>query len=80
MLHDAVVTGQELLEEDIPMMASPAHIRHCIDLLRQSLMCYRDTAMELKDDEVNGVTGWGTEHECHDYEELVRWTNHVQSL
>jgi len=80
MIHQAAMTGQALVDEDLPMMATPAHIRHCIDLLRQSVMCYRDTAMELKDNEMGGVNGWGTEHQCHDYEELVRWTNNVQSL
>ncbi|KAI9641745.1 hypothetical protein NHQ30_009601 [Ciborinia camelliae] len=40
-------------------MDSPPHIRHCIDLLRQSLMCNADTTLELTEPDVNGVHGFG---------------------
>ena len=55
-------------------MSSPAHVRHCIDLLRQSLMCHADTTLEAKDESVNGVTGFGIEHRCKDWNQLVEWT------
>ncbi len=61
------------------MMASPPHIRHCIDLIRQSLMCQPDTTIELKDEEVGGVTGFGTEHQCKDWEQLIQWTKKWQT-
>lgn len=47
-----------------------AHVRHCIDLLRQSLMCLADTTVEVKDDVRGGVRGFGVEHRCSDWEEL----------
>lgn len=47
-----------------------AHVRHCIDLLRQSLMCLADTTVEVKDDARGGVRGFGVEHQCGDWEEL----------
>ena len=37
-------------------------------------MCRPDTTVEVKDDEAGGVTGFGTEHVCWDWEGLVRWT------
>lgn len=49
------------------------HIRHCIDLLRQSLMCNADLTIELKDEELGGVTGFGTVHKCIDWPELLEW-------
>jgi hypothetical protein len=49
------------------------HIRHCIDLLRQSLMCQPDLTIELKNDELGGVTGFGTEHQCVDWQQLLDW-------
>lgn len=55
-------------------MSSPAHIRHCIDLLRQTLMCQPDTTVEVKDEAVGGVKGFGTEHQCKDWNQLVLWT------
>ena len=59
----------------MPMEASPAHIRHCIDLLRQALMCQPDTTVELKNEELGGVTGFGTEHRCKDWTQLMQWTS-----
>lgn len=53
------------------MMTSPSHVRHCTDLLRQSLMCAGDQTLEVKD-KTGGVAGFGTAHECVDYEQLVR--------
>lgn len=79
-VYQAATTSKQFEEQDLPMMASPAHIRHCIDLLRQSLMCYADTAVEVKEEGINGVKGWGTEHQCRDYEELLQWTRDAQAL
>lgn len=52
-----------------------AHVRHCIDLLRNSLMCRPDLTIEKKDHELEGVTGFGTEHACVNWSELVSWTS-----
>ena len=62
----------------MPSHTSPAHIRHCIDLIRQSLMCNADTTIEVKDEEINGVRGFGTLHQCKDWRGLVRWTEETQ--
>lgn len=56
-----------------PDMSSPTHVRHCIDFLRQSLMCHADTTFEMKDEALNGVRGFGTEHRCKDWSQLVQW-------
>ena len=61
------------------MMYSPPHIIHCIDLIRQSLMCQPDLTIEVKDPEIGGVTGFGTQHQCRDWEELINWTSKWQS-
>lgn len=72
-LYHSATSGQTLSEEDFPFMSSPPHIRHCIDLLRQSLMCRPDMTVEVKNEEVGGVTGFGTEHRCRDWGELRGW-------
>ena len=61
------------------MEATPPHVRHCIDLLRQSLMCQPDLTVEVKDNAVGGVRGFGTQHICADWQELVDWTREWQT-
>lgn len=65
--------GERLSENSIPMMSSPPLVRHCIDLLRQSLMCNADVTVEEKD-EKGGVLGFGTTHEC------VNWTAFIETI
>ena len=64
-------------ERDAPghemMETAPAHVRHCIDLLRQSIMCRPDLTVEVKDAELGGVTGFGTTHQCKDWDQLKAW-------
>ena len=58
------------METEIDDMYSPRHVRHCLDLLRQSLMCLADTTVEVQDVEAGGVHGFGVEHKCRDWGEL----------
>lgn len=37
-------------------------------------MCRPDTTVEVKDEKVGGVTGFGTEHVCWHWGELIKWT------
>lgn len=48
------------------------HSAHCFDYLRQSIMCAADTSLEGKSD---AGPGWGSKHECTDYELLLAWAN-----
>jgi hypothetical protein len=61
-------------------MHSSSHIRHCIDLLRQGLMCNADTTLELKEEGVNGVHGFGVLHQCKDWTQLLSLIGENQSL
>ena len=38
-------------------------------------MCQADTTVETKNDELGGVTGFGTEHRCVDWEVLIGWVS-----
>ncbi|KAL9124977.1 MAG: hypothetical protein Q9217_005756 [Psora testacea] len=58
--------------EDIP---PEAHVRHCIDLIRNSLICRPDLTVETKNEELGGVTGFGTLHQCIDWNAVVAWTS-----
>lgn len=49
------------------------HSRHCVDYLRQSLMCAADLTLEPIDPELGGVTGWGVKRTCRDWAKLKSW-------
>lgn len=48
------------------------HTVHCFDYLRQSIMCAADTSLEGK---TEAGPGWGSTHECADYDALLEWAN-----
>ena len=56
------------------------HITHCIELLRQSLMCRPDLTLEVKNKTLGGVTGFGTGHVCLDWEQLLDWVSKQESV
>lgn len=51
----------------------PGHIAHCFEYLRQTLICMADTNIEQIDADAGGVTGWGVERRCGDYDKVVQW-------
>ncbi|KAI1322458.1 hypothetical protein F5Y16DRAFT_386605 [Xylariaceae sp. FL0255] len=62
--------------------SSDIHVRHCLEYIRQSLMCVADTTIEQTVEAPeggSGVRGFGTEHTCKDYQQLVEWTSHWES-
>lgn len=54
---------------------SPAHLMHCFDYLRQTIMCFGDTTLEWIPAPPNdiGSSGWGFEHTCRDFDVISRW-------
>ncbi len=56
------------------MLVDTAHMRHCIDYLRESLLCAADTNMEPLEMELKGVTGWGGPRKCRDIASVNAWT------
>lgn len=75
-LHSLVDQGCHTQPEIRSLNISPlSHIRHCIDLLRNSIMCTPDLTVETKNKELGGVTGFGTEHECKDWGQLLSWVS-----
>jgi len=48
------------------------HTAHCFDYLRQSIMCNADTSLEGK---TEAGPGWGSKHQCKDYDEVLAWAN-----
>lgn len=52
------------------------HLAHCFDYLRQGVMCAGDMTLEPafeltgEDAGVQGVNGWGVEHQCRNYQTM----------
>ena len=42
-------------------------------------MCNPDLTIELKNEVVGGVTGFGTEHQCKDWGQLMEWITKWQT-
>ncbi|KAK1993243.1 hypothetical protein LX36DRAFT_586765, partial [Colletotrichum falcatum] len=59
---------------DSGQILDPNHMSHCIELLRNVIMCRPDLTIEVKRDDLGGVTGFGTDHVCQDWNGLVEWT------
>jgi len=55
------------------------HVNHCVDYLRQSIMCCGDTAIEGRATTFDSAhseaasDGWGVTHVCRDYGEIKEW-------
>ncbi|KAI1357502.1 hypothetical protein F5Y08DRAFT_159559 [Xylaria arbuscula] len=50
-----------------------SHVRHCIDYIRQSLMCHADTNLEPINFELGGVTGFDSPRRCRDIAKVKEW-------
>ena len=53
------------------------HMDHCIEYMRQSVICNADLALETSYETNKGhryVTGWETTHVCNDWTELMTWS------
>ncbi|KAK1574779.1 uncharacterized protein LY79DRAFT_523286, partial [Colletotrichum navitas] len=60
--------------------AKPAHFNHCVELIRNVLMCQPDLTVEVADPQTGGVTGFDTEHRCHNWNDLLSWTKKQQVM
>ena len=47
--------------------ANDAHMAHCLDVLRQAIMCFADGTLE------NGEDTWEVVHQCRDYKQVQEW-------
>lgn len=77
-MHTAMIQGKRAMNDEPTSRFEPSHIEHCIDYLRQSLMCISDTTLEVVENITKGVTGvlgFGTQHQCKDFEQLRAWTS-----
>ncbi|KAH8757165.1 hypothetical protein F5882DRAFT_523755 [Hyaloscypha sp. PMI_1271] len=51
------------------------HTSHCVEYLRQSILCAADTSMEGETGAWPDSTAWGQRHTCKDYNALMEMAN-----
>jgi hypothetical protein len=51
------------------------HTAHCIEYLRQSILCSGDTSLEGESGTWSESIGWGQNHVCKDYDALIQLAN-----
>lgn len=54
------------------------HLDHCFELVRTTLMCKPDLTIAVQDETKGGVTGFLTEHQCQNWDDLLAWTARMQ--
>ena len=64
--------------------ASELHVAHCLDYLRQSIMCCGDMSLEsaVMGEDGNlqqAVNGWGVKHECKAWDEVFEYTERINT-
>ncbi|KAI8951413.1 hypothetical protein F4801DRAFT_589638 [Xylaria longipes] len=71
-IHQSFYTALHADSGEVGMQDFP-HIRHCVDYIRQALMCSADTTLEPVDLVLGGVTGWNGTHVCRDFGRVKTW-------
>jgi hypothetical protein len=64
-IHNAMNNEQTILNED-KILKYSIHFKHCLDYLRQVLMCTSDLTLEIQNPILKAVEGFGVEHTCKD--------------
>ena len=78
--------GPSVLDDEFPNSRGEytigSHFSHCVEIIRQALMCYSDATLEpmLETDgetvsEIGLASGWGTKHTCRNFDEFTEWVD-----
>lgn len=51
------------------------HVSHCVEYLRQAILCNADTSLEGETGAASTSTGWGQMHVCKDFDALLAYGN-----
>ena len=71
--------------DKLSVHANELHVAHCLDYLRQSIMCAGDMSLESavtdKDGKlIQAVSGWGATHSCKNWDEVFEYTERINAL
>lgn len=51
------------------------HVSHCVEYLRQAILCSADTSLEGETGAASTSTAWGQMHMCKDFDALLDYGN-----
>ena len=66
--------GHNVTFSDLDDYSTDWHTRHCLDFLRQMLMCNADLTIEEVDPLLGGIKGFGRRHECVIWDDVKAWS------
>lgn len=49
------------------------HAKHCIEYIRQTILCSSDSSLEFEDGTTRQISGTGSLHICRDFDGLFNW-------
>ncbi|KAF7532284.1 hypothetical protein G7054_g8114 [Neopestalotiopsis clavispora] len=75
--YDATTGSRGLEDEEAARMLK--HGRHCIEYVRQALMCNPDLSLEPVEEGTGYLKSWGFERQCKDLQELSDWAVTMRS-
>ncbi|KAF3911406.1 hypothetical protein ABW20_dc0103005 [Dactylellina cionopaga] len=55
------------------------HTKHCLEYLRNSVICAADSALEPWKKDLNGVDGFRSPHMCRNFEGLFKWAEEYRA-
>lgn len=77
MRHFEICSWTNVTVSDKSRFAGAGHEYHCIDYLRQSIMCSADTTLDFAelqpDGRRKGFSGANSTHHCRDWDALTSW-------
>ena len=68
-----MIAGREVPEFENPV--DEIHTLHCIEFLRQSIMCHADTTIQTEAEYHRGILAFGVEYQCRNWSQLVDWVD-----
>jgi len=71
-IKNALINGEDV--SNIPEPISHIHVQHCVEFLRQSIMCHADVTLQVADSS-NDVPAFGYPYQCKDWWQAVDWVN-----
>ncbi|KAF7934656.1 uncharacterized protein EAE98_002701 [Botrytis deweyae] len=72
-LKKALIAGEDL--DNMPQHIDETHVLHCVEFLRQSVMCHADTSLQVEASYHQGILAFGTTYPCRNWWQMVDWVN-----
>lgn len=64
--------------EDISKITQPideVHVLHCVEFLRQSIMCHADASLQTEASSHQGIVAFGVTYPCRNWWQMVIWVD-----